>query len=130
MALGPEGEPPAPLRKHRKVVLSGRQSVTEASADIQMYELDGIALAMARLSVGLPADAERARPEAVRRIQAMRLEEMARIRRAAFGLARLLQHGIDRFPAIVIDDEAVVLGVTDLGEAVRRYRQWQSGVAR
>ena len=108
---------------------AGRIGSAGASFDIQIYELDGIALAETRLSEGLPADAGRARPEAARRIHSMRPEEMAGIRRAAFGLAKLVQHGLDRLPAIVLDNEAVVLGVTDVGEAMRRYRQWRTGSA-
>jgi len=110
--------------------MPGRQGLADSSIDIQIYELDGIALVEARLSEGLPGDVERARPAAARRIHAMRPEEMAGIQRAAFGLARLVQHGLYRLPAIVLDGEAVVLGVTDVGEAVRRYRQWRRGSAR
>ncbi|MEA3275692.1 MAG: DUF1525 domain-containing protein, partial [Pseudomonadota bacterium] len=35
------------------------------------------------------------------------------------------EYGIDRYPAIVLDGQAVVYGVTDVGEALRHYRMWQ-----
>ena len=54
---------------------------------------------------------------------------MEAIQRAALGLAKMVRYGLDRVPAIVLDGEAVVLGVTDPGEALRRYRQWREGRA-
>ena len=109
---------------HRDDVAAGH-----APVDLQIYRIDGIARAESRLSDGLASDPQQARPEATRRIQALGGEEMAAIQRAALGLAKMVQYGLDRVPAIVLDGEAVVLGVTDPGEALRRYRQWRGGRA-
>ncbi|MEA2093693.1 MAG: DUF1525 domain-containing protein [Pseudomonadota bacterium] len=43
------------------------------------------------------------------------------------GLARALQYGIDRYPAIVFDGQLVVYGVTELGQALHQYYHWQGG---
>ena len=40
-------------------------------------------------------------------------------------LAKVMQYGLDRYPAIVFDSQAVVFGITDLEQALRLYRQWQ-----
>jgi integrating conjugative element protein (TIGR03757 family) len=49
------------------------------------------------------------------------------MQRAAIGLTKALQYGIDRFPAMVFDGQCVVYGVTDLGQALRQYHRWQGG---
>ena len=43
---------------------------------------------------------------------------------AAKGLMRALQYGINRYPAIVFDGQAVVYGVTDIETAARLYDHW------
>ena len=50
---------------------------------------------------------------------------MAPAKNAAFGLAKAVQYGVDRYPAIVFEGRAVVYGVTDLVEALNRYEAWQ-----
>jgi len=51
-------------------------------------------------------------------------------RRAAIGLQKASQYGIDRYPTIVLDGRSVVHGVTDVGEALRQYRVWQGAAPR
>ncbi len=55
---------------------------------------------------------------------------MEAAQRAALGLLKAAEYGIDRYPAIVFDGYAVVYGVTDIGEALRQYRVWQGRVPR
>ena len=38
-----------------------------------------------------------------------------------------MQYGVDRYPAIVFNGEAVVYGLTDLSNALDHYRTWQAG---
>lgn len=95
--------------------------------DLQIYELDGIQRIKTNLSKGLTADPERSRRVVLERIQRMDDAERARMQRAAMGLARALQYGIDRYPAIVFDGEAAIYGVTDVHAALQRYRQWREG---
>jgi integrating conjugative element protein (TIGR03757 family) len=45
---------------------------------------------------------------------------------AATALAKAMQVGVDRYPAVVFDGEAVVYGVTDLTFALEQYRAWQA----
>ena len=44
---------------------------------------------------------------------------------AAHGLAKAMQYGVDRYPAIVFDGQAVVYGVTDVQTAIAHYRAWR-----
>ena len=46
---------------------------------------------------------------------------------AAMGLAKAMQYGVDRYPAIVFNGEVAIYGVTDIGEALDRYRLWREG---
>ena len=52
------------------------------------------------------------------------------MKHAALGLARAVQYGVDRYPAIVFNATAVVYGVTGLVEAVQRYDAWRGAQAR
>ena len=97
---------------------------------IEIYEIDGIERFGAILSEQLPTDWSAARRAALKRVSqvdALRIEEA---QRAAVGLVRAAEYGIDRYPAIVFDSHAVVYGVTDLREALRHYRVWQGRAPR
>lgn len=94
---------------------------TEAFADVTVYQLDGLALAQEQLSEDLPSD-----PEEASRIAAQRLDAQPMLNeqmmRAGQGLTLAhLQYRLDRYPAIVFDDETVIFGVTDLAIAHRLY---------
>ena len=56
--------------------------------------------------------------------------EVGQVARAAVGLVRAAEYGIDRYPAIVFDGQAVVYGITDIGEALSHYRMWQGRAPR
>ena len=124
------------------VVLASEQPLVEAftASDIpiipdhqgdsvQVYEIDGIKRFEAQLSRGLPSDADSARRQAIERVAQVDEGRMQRVQGAAVGLSKAVQYGIDRYPAVVFDGEAVVYGVTDLAEALHRYRQWQEASA-
>ncbi len=51
---------------------------------------------------------------------------MAAIQNAAVGLAKAIQYGVDRYPAIVFGGEVVVYGLTDLSPALDHYQAWQA----
>ena len=95
------------------------------TATITSYAVDGLERFESELSEGLPADPDTAKAAALRRIQRLDDARMAPAKDAAFGLAKAVQYGVDRYPAIVFDGQAVVFGVTDLVEALDRYAAWQ-----
>jgi integrating conjugative element protein (TIGR03757 family) len=100
------------------------------TASITNYAIDGLKRFEAHLSEGLSNDPEVAKSAALRRIQAMDDADMAPAEHSAIGLAKAVQYGIDRHPAIVFNGRAVVYGLTNLTEAVVHYRRWQKAQAR
>lgn len=92
---------------------------------IDVYEIDGIERLEAILSEQLPADSNAARRVALKRVGQVDPVRIEAIQRAAVGLLKAAEYGIDRYPAIVFDGHAVVYGVTDIEAALHRYRQWQ-----
>ena len=95
------------------------------TATITTYAVDGLDRFESGLSEGLPADPDAAKAEALRRIQHLDDARMVPAKNAAFGLAKAVQYGVDRYPAIVFDGRAVAYGVTDLVQALERYEAWQ-----
>lgn len=95
------------------------------TATVTIYAVDGLERFESGLSEGLPNDPDAAKAEALRRIQHPDEARMGPAKNAAFGLAKAVQYGVDRYPAIVFDGRAVVCGVTDLVEALDRYEAWQ-----
>jgi integrating conjugative element protein (TIGR03757 family) len=55
---------------------------------------------------------------------------MAPAKNAAIGLAKAVQYGVDRYPAVVVNGTVVVYGVTDLVDAAARYEAWRRGQSR
>lgn len=103
-----------------------RQPVSRAM-ELHIYELDGIQHIEAKLSQGLTADPEQSKRIVLQRFQQMREDDRARMQRAAMGLAKAVQYGIDRYPAIVCDSEVAIYGLTDIDEALHRYQEWREG---
>ncbi|HFD87131.1 MAG TPA: TIGR03757 family integrating conjugative element protein [Gammaproteobacteria bacterium] len=100
---------------------------THREIEIHVYELDGIKHIEAKLSKGLTANPDQSKRIVLQRIQQLNEAGLARMKRTAMGLAKVVQYGINRYPAIVFDGEVVIYGVTDLREALRQYQQWRAG---
>jgi integrating conjugative element protein (TIGR03757 family) len=90
-----------------------------------VYRLDRIDELQKVLSHQLPGDAEKAKQLALRRFQRMDTQHIHELENAAKGLMQALQYGINRYPAIVFDGQAVVYGVTDIEAAARFYDHWK-----
>lgn len=93
--------------------------------EVHVYELDGIQHIDAHLSEGLQADPEQSKRVVLQRFQQLSEEDRTRIQSAAMGLAKAMQYGVDRYPAIVFDGQAVVYGVTDVQSALAYYLAWR-----
>ncbi len=94
---------------------------------LQIYELDGIQRIEADLSKGLTTNPKKSKRIVLQRIQQLGEVTRARMQRAAMGLVKAVQYGIDRYPAIVFDGEVVIYGVTNIREALHQYQQWREG---
>ncbi|MGE4044239.1 MAG: TIGR03757 family integrating conjugative element protein [Acetobacteraceae bacterium] len=106
--------------------VSGQDDRRMQGATVTVYAIDGLEQFESTLSQSLPADADAAKAEALRRIGELDDARMAPAKDAAIGLAKAVQYGVDRYPAIVVNGTAVLYGVTDLGEAVARYEAWRA----
>ncbi|MEE8058253.1 MAG: TIGR03757 family integrating conjugative element protein [Pseudomonadales bacterium] len=92
---------------------------------ITLLNLDAVSDFERRLGEGLPADETQARVIIEQRItERRRVNVDAELRAAYQGLAVAMQYGLDRYPAIIFDQRAVVYGVTDLPVAIEKYRTW------
>jgi len=93
--------------------------------DFNIYELDGIQRIELQLSKGLSADPEQSKRVVLQRFQQLHEEDRTQMQMTAQGLAKATQYGVDRYPAIVFDVQAVVYGVTDVQTALAHYRTWR-----
>ena len=96
------------------------------NTNLQVFELDGIQLAESELSKNLTTDPAQSKEILLQRIQDMDEHTRKRMQRSAIGLARAMQYGIDRYPAIVFDGQIVIYGVNDINEALMQYQSWQT----
>jgi integrating conjugative element protein (TIGR03757 family) len=92
-------------------------------ATVELYPVDAVARLEETLSAGLPNDPEQAEALALERLQALEQATLKRLNAGASGLALARQHGLDRFPAVVIDGHAIVYGLMDLRQVVALYRR-------
>ena len=91
-----------------------------------VYLIDRINRLQLELSNNLPADPESAKSLALQRFQRMDTQLSRELENAAKGLVQATQYGIDRYPAIVFDGQAVVHGLTDIRAAIQLYQRWQA----
>ena len=111
--------------------VTGRQRQQVGAGTVfHYYAIDGIHQLESNLSQDLPADPKVAKPLALKRIEHLGEDAMGLLQQSATGLAKVLQYGINRYPVIVFDGEAVIYGVTDIHQALRHYQQWRERQAR
>jgi integrating conjugative element protein (TIGR03757 family) len=99
------------------------QKALGADTAIRYFTLDRQARLDEALSQDLPADPEKARAVALKRIHMLDIAQIKRELSESFeGLVLARRYGLDRYPAVVFDGgRRVVCGVTDLQEALRLY---------
>ena len=99
-----------------------------ATPGATVYVIDGLSRIETRLSRGLPGNPGAAKALVLERFARLEAGSEKPLENAARGLARAMHYGIDRYPAIVFDGQAVVYGVTNLDAARRIWRRWQAGI--
>ncbi len=104
--------------------------VVSVSDNTTVYVMNRINQLQQALSEGLPSDPENAKQLVLARFQRMDAQLSSELENAAKGLAKAMQYGINRYPAIVFDGDAVVYGVTDVTAATQIYQRWQTRGAR
>ncbi len=113
-----------------EVFTGSMNPVTNGTDGITVYYIDRIDRIQQELSKDLPANPEAAKQTALHRFQRIDSHLSSELENASKGLVQAMHYGIDRYPAIVFDGNAVVYGITDVRAATQRYRQWQTGEAR
>ncbi len=92
-----------------------------------VYVLDEGMRITAELGAGLPRSPKRALAEVQRRLNSRRgRQHRERIEAAAAGNVLAARLGIERLPAVVVDERFVVYGVRDLQRARRLVRVWRA----
>ena len=94
---------------------------------IQIHELDAIKGLEDTLSQRLSADPDKAKRLVLERLQQLNKGTRSQLEHSATALAKAVQYGVEKYPAMVFDGELVVYGLTDLFVALMHYRLWQSG---
>ena len=86
------------------------------------YHLDDVDLALAEFGTSLPNNFAQAEVEARKRLNSPRgTAAMKRLQGAFEGLVMAWSHGVDRLPAILINDRYLIYGVRDVDEALRLF---------
>ena len=95
---------------------------------ITLLNLDSVSQIETRLSKGLPANEKLATAEFHRRVEAIGKAKLeAELRSAYQAVGAAMAYRLDRYPAIIFDERLVVYGLTDLSQALEKYRQWRLG---
>lgn len=95
-------------------------------AELSVLNLDSVQSIEARLGKGLPNDEKRARAVIEERVAEIgRAQLDVQLREAYLPLGTMMAYGLDRYPVIIFDQQAVIYGVTDLAQAIDQYRQWR-----
>ena len=100
-------------------------SPSENKPEITILSLDAVQSIQEQLSEGLPNDETLARAlvqQKIAEIGRSKLED--ELRTAYLPLGTMMAYGLDRYPVIIFDKQAVIYGMTDLSLAINRYRQW------
>lgn len=92
--------------------------------DARVYLLDSMEVLDSELSVGLPANERDAQTILRQRLHALGAAALAsRTKSAAEGIVQSARYGVDRIPAVVVNGEAVIYGVTDIDVARAIFQQ-------
>ena len=95
-------------------------------ANVTTYAVDGLARFEQSLSKGLPNDVTQSTNIAAKTLRDLTVEERQALQHHAEGQVKQQQYRLDRYPAIVLDGQAIVYGTTDIGRATRHYQRWQA----
>lgn len=97
--------------------------------NVTVYDLAAPKRAMARLNahIRLPANPALATALAKDYLQTHQAELAQRLLPAYEGLSKAINLGISHYPALVINNQAVIVGVTDIQQGLIIYHHWQQG---
>ncbi len=107
----------------RSVTQLRQQGIT-----VTIHDLSAAERMEQQLAQGLSGTSEQARAQLNRRFAQMGRQTVeAQLKQAFQAVIQAVHYQVDRHPAIIVNQgEAVLYGLTDLGTALRIYRQWRS----
>jgi len=92
---------------------------------IEILNLDAVADFEQLLGSRLPANEKQALALVKQRIAKIGQSQLnTELHHAYQALSAAMSYGMDRYPAIIIDQQVILYGVTDLALAIKKYRQW------
>ena len=95
---------------------------------VTQLNLDSVSQIERRLSEDLPANEKLAKVEFQRRVEAIGKAQLeSELRNAYQAVGAAMAYRLDRYPAIIFNEQVVVYGLTDLSQALEKYRQWRLG---
>ena len=97
--------------------------ITPKGADAKIYWLDGIASMGDEISKGLPKTQKEAEAYLLTKRPAIEQRYRPQIANAGQGITLGLKYGIEKIPAIVINQESIIYGLTDVNEALAHYQK-------
>lgn len=111
---------------HSTVVITSDQfPLSGVTVSHQLFNLDAVDRIEQRLGKNLPVDEDKALALMKRRIAAVGQNQLNKELREAYqALILAMKYGLDRYPAVIFDQQVIVYGVTDLHVATNQYRQW------
>jgi len=111
---------------HSTVVITSDQfPLSGVTVPHRLFNLDAVDRIEQRLGKNLPADEDKALALMKQRIAGVGQSQLnTELREAYQALILSMQYGLDRYPAVIFDQQVIVYGVTDLYAATKRYRHW------
>ncbi len=112
--------------------ITGIDHLKQQGFKVTPYNLDQPKRLIARFAQNLPPNQDAAKKKLEQRFQTIGKSKVQQQFQSAYqALIVATQYGINRYPAIVFNHgQAVIYGITDLTQALNRYRQWQRGQQR
>lgn len=107
--------------------ISGLDVTKAQDTPVTVYDLDAPTRLAKQLGAGLPGRLDQAKAILRQRIDAIGMESLKhQFQTAARGPLKAIEYQLTHYPAIVFDrGRMVVYGVSDLSEALARYRRSQ-----
>lgn len=106
-----------------EVFANSSMLITPKGTDATIYWMDGIARMGDELSKGLPKTQKEAMAYMAEKRPAIEQKYRPHIANAGRGITLGMKYGIEKIPAIVINQESVIYGLTDVNEAIAHFQK-------
>ncbi len=106
-----------------EVFANSSMLITPKGTDAKIYWMDGIARMGDELSKGLPKTEKEAMAYMAEKRPAIEQKYRPHIANAGRGITLGMKYGIEKIPAIVINQESVIYGLTDVNEAIAHFQK-------